>query len=165
MEKEIKYYNPADSITDKPIDFKAVVQAMTAKEIIMNMVESLRKPWVNVSMDNYGLGIKSENGKSICYGCAATNSICQITGAVFSPESLNEIYGRAEFLNTSNDFLQSFEYAIDFLRIGDIYEYNYYAVKGEFALINNDADMFLPVLNDDYTKADLQFYVRLANAQ
>ena len=54
-------------------NFKEKVQAMSAKEIIMAMVEGLRNPVTKIHMGTYG---KVEG--DVCYGCAATNAICKI---------------------------------------------------------------------------------------
>lgn len=69
------------------MNFKQKVQSMTAKEIIMAMVESLiPPPLIKVDMGTFGtteitkpatkfLGWTLRKAESICFGCAATNTI------------------------------------------------------------------------------------------
>jgi len=54
------------------------IKSMTAKEHIMNMVEGLRNPMTVINMDTFGE--KREDG--VCFGCAATNSICRLIGSI-----------------------------------------------------------------------------------
>lgn len=57
------------------MNFKETVQKMTIKEIILAMVNGLKKEHVKVDFNYFGY--VAPNG--ICYGCAATNAICEIT--------------------------------------------------------------------------------------
>jgi hypothetical protein len=128
---------------------------LSAKEIIMAMVNGLRKRHVCVDMSTFGH--KSDNG--VCFGCAATNTLIEVSGI-----------SEEEAINTSELFLSTlisgFEKAIDCLRCGDIYSYNIYSEYGLcIPEIVNPESIYLPALTDDYTEYDLQQYERLANSQ
>ncbi len=144
------------------MNFKEKVQSMTAKEIILAMVEGLRNPTVKVDMNEFG-GV---NDKGICYGCAATNIICKITGKKFTKNNIENRERRSDFINTDFDFLEAFENAIDFLRMGDLDNYNKKAEEGKFAEITSGEDLknFI-YLTNDYTETDLKLLEELANLQ
>ena len=54
------------------------IRLLSAKEIILVMIEGLRNPVVKVDMETYGQIKHFESGKNVCYGCAATNALCKI---------------------------------------------------------------------------------------
>lgn len=143
------------------ITFEEKVKGMTAGEIIMAMVDGLKKKHVQIDMLTFG---ESEDG--ICYGCAATNAICEINGVIFTPTVINTERKRREFVN-SNDraFYFDFELAIDYLRKGRVKDYNELANKQGFAEITHHEGMHLPFLKSDFTEAELVQYVKLANRQ
>lgn len=143
--------------------FKEKVQSMSAKEIILAMVAGLRNPVTKIDMRTFGEA--RQNGKLVCYGCAATNTIATISGIKWTPKNIGEGPGdRAKAVKTSYDFLDGFEDAIEGLRVGNISEYNDYAVGHEFAVISVRSHQ-LPILTNNYTEADLKAYVKLAEAQ
>lgn len=138
-------------------DFENKVKSMTAHDIIMAMVEGLRNPRTKIDMGTYG---KMEEG--ICYGCAATNAVLhimeaneeEVVGHILECE--NEIY---------DDFLFKFERAIDYLRGGNVDNYNGYAAYHGFALITPIPGIELPCLDDNYTEEQLKEYEILAKYQ
>ena len=130
---------------------------MPAEDIIMSMVNGLINPAIKVDMDSFGY---SKHG--ICFGCAATNAVCHISGKVYN--SISIANKRAEFLGTDTDFLNDFECAIDFLRSGNLSAYNLLAAAIGVKTIE-DWDIDLPWLGNDYTQEDLQAYINLANYQ
>ncbi len=142
------------------MNFEDKVKSMTAKEIIMNMVEALNNPSINVDMRDFGR--YDEDG--ICFGCAATNTICRISGVIFNQTNI-ETYGRADSLNVDRDFMDNFEYSINQLRSGDLEFYNQFARRGGFAVITNPENLKLPILTTDSYLENLQPYVYLANSQ
>ncbi len=145
--------------------FDDVVKSMSAKEIIMAMVNSLiPPPAITVDMGSFGHFYMKDN-EPVCYGCAATNTICKISGKVFTSEYISRTGSRALFVNASFDFLDYFEQAIDYLRQGLINNYNVYAKHVKIALISNPDNLSLPALKDDYTKEDLDAYIKLADTQ
>lgn len=133
------------------------IKSMSAKEIILAMVDSLKNPVTKVNMYSFG---SYEDG--ICYGCAATNAICRI--GMLDPEvELLSISG-PKYRNYS-DLISGFEDAIDCLRNGYIKRYNSLAQKYGFATITESTE--LPKIdNDSYQDPEvLQAYIDLANSQ
>lgn len=144
--------------------FKEKVRSMTAKEIIMAMVNGLKKEHVKVDMSTYG---DFSEVSGICYGCAATNAVCEISGVVFTGEhvlSENHYW----FLKTDGTFLELFETAIDSLRLGQINRYNDRA-EGRFAAIKRPEwwpfDLEDCALRTWDYKERLYFYEKLADYQ
>jgi len=140
--------------------FEEKVRAMTPKEHIMNMVEALRQPMVNVDMSTFG----DENG-GVCFGCAATNAVCRINDIAFPP---THIYGRkaqSDFIGADIEFLRNYENAIDELRGGYLERCDYWFGQIELPAIKKKPGLYLPELDDDYTEADLLPYVELAEYQ
>lgn len=138
-------------------DFKEIVQAMSAKEIIMAMVNGLKKPYTVIDMDTFG----TENFSGVCYGCAATNAICEIYGYI--PGSMTSGFSDSGISNDA-EFVQLFEFAIDGLRCGFVESYNHYCERLGISFIEDNGTT-LPFLNDEYTEADLLSYIELANSQ
>ena len=71
-----------------------------------------------------------------CYGCAATNFICEVSGVQFNDVSIDCVEDRAIKINTDVDFLDYLESAIDYLREGNVKDYNRIARSIEIAEIN-----------------------------
>lgn len=151
------------------MEFKEKVQAMSAKEIIMAMIEGLRNPITHINMGTYGDII---NG--ICYGCAATNTICNIANLDIDYLYNNKPKGTMALIfsekptkyieyDEGESFLNYFESAINSLREGDIGSYNFYAKDINISLIEPNEP--LPYLNNSYTEEELLEYVKLANFQ
>lgn len=152
------------------MSFEEKVKSMTAKEIILSMVNGLLNPIIKVDMQFFGFVKQSYfleiiPTKKICYGCAATNAICNISGKVFNTSNITSRFSRADFLNVNVKFFSAFENAIDELRKGNINQYNQFADMHKFAKIDNSNKIVLPVLDTDYIKEDLQPYIELANSQ
>jgi|SRR5690606_1653433 len=137
--------------------FEEKVRAMSAKEIIMAMVNGLKKQHVVVDMITFGRVCDG-----ICYGCAATNTICEISGhAMGSHEIHNTVY-RAKFCGGDMWFVSQFEDAIDCLRRGEIYGYNYLVEPIGVATIK-DTDYELPRLTNKNWARNMQAYIDFAN--
>ncbi len=150
------------------------IKSMTAKEIIMAMVDGLKNPMTVIDMGTFG-EVYEEDG--VCYGCAATNAICNIQGTSkqkIKNEIKNELMHGYHYTvrKTKRDlctvdnirFITDFEYGIDYLRSGDISAYNHYSHKAGFAKISSKG-IDLPPLYTDFTTKQLEQYVKLANAQ
>lgn len=143
-------------------NFKEKVQSMTAKEIIMVMVEGLRNPVTEIDIHSFG-----DVRDGICYGCAATNVICKIGNIneeeflEVKPEGTMLYFGKSE---GEREFLDKFENAINSLRRGSICVYNMRAGDIGIATIE-DGKYGLPELSNDYTEEQLERYVELANTQ
>jgi hypothetical protein len=141
-------------------NFINVVKSMTSSEIIETMVKGLKKPVTNISMTNYGI---VRDG--ICYGCAATNTICKIAGINLKEFLLINPTNTMEYLfNTKSEFINRFETAINFLRLNDIMMYNCVAEEINIARIKN-TDFNLPTLNSNYTSKKLKEYLKLAELE
>jgi hypothetical protein len=139
--------------------FDKRVKEMTAKEIIMSMINGLRKRYYRVNMVTFGY-INKEDGKTICYGCAATHTITEIHGIPFDKTNIYGFSLRAKFVSSTFEFLNKFEVAIDYLRKGCIQTYNELATDIGIATIDNIKD--IPYLSSNFTEDDLQEYVKLA---
>lgn len=153
------------------MNFKAKVRSMTASQIIMAMVDALtHPPIINIDMSTFGRVVPIDNDswtrflgvkKYKCFGCAATNTICKISGKTFTKKSeIKEAINRASFLHTDTRFLKHFERAIDGLRQGYIWLYNQNADNGKFVRITIEAKLLH--LDDEYTNEDLIPYKQLA---
>lgn len=145
-------------------DFKSHVQSLSAKEIILAMVRGLENPKVKVDMGTFGYD--DDNG--VCYGCAATNTICEISGHTFKPGEIFFTSDRATAVNTNLSFLDNFERAINALRQGDVDEYNSIAERYGFSLIEDTIGISMPsicVLDTNYTQQQLDIYRLLAFSQ
>ena len=134
--------------------FEQIVKSMTAKQIIMAMVDGLRKPSCKIDMSTFG----SVRG-GICFGCAATNTISKICEIDYLDVST------AVQLGNATDFLIRFECAIDQLRCGNVYDYNHLALSYGFSTIKEVEDLYLPCLSNNYTEEDLKAYEKLAELQ
>ncbi len=111
--------------SNKTTSFKKKVQAMKASEIVQAMIDGLNKKWVEVSMGSFGHTVGT-----ICYGCAATNAICEIMNHKITAAEMDEF----KLLKTNENlyrysFLFYFEISIDSLRRGDVDNYNFFANK------------------------------------
>lgn len=144
--------------------FKETVQAMTGKEIVMAMVNGLRKKHVKINMMSYG-----HKDDGVCYGCAATNAICEILGRV--PEmgewARGEDYSvirKRSIDATDVHFVALFESSIDDLRSACFDMYNNGASALGLPKLPEPAfELPLPYLSNDYTEEDLQKWEDYAN--
>ena len=139
------------------MNFQEKVQAMKASEIVQAMVDGLKAAHVKVSMSTFG---NAHHG--ICYGCAATNTLCQISGKTFTPDVIDESYNRSMFIESDLEFMLWFEHAIDNLRSGDILCYNRKAEMLEIAVIPTEYPAYLPLLTTATYMNDLHHYETLA---
>jgi len=129
----------------KGISFGQKIQSMSFVDILDAMVTGLERQWVNVDMNTYG---DSYHGKDItifgkrinvplgktCFGCAATNTICQILNEPIPADSIYYRSDRRAFIHKKYQIdcynhldLKYFEHAIDALRLCNINTYSFYA--------------------------------------
>jgi hypothetical protein len=142
--------------------FEKIVRGMSAKEIILAMVNGLRKKHVQLQMNVFGIyDLKTKT----CFGCAATNTICEISGIKFVDARIKTAAQRAEVINSDVRFMAHFEWAVDGLRKGSIDDYNYYAAASGFAQIESSPKANLPRLYACFTDGQLRQYEILAEAQ
>lgn len=145
--------------------FEEIVQNMSAREIIMTMVNSLKNPITEINMQTYG----KVDSEGICYGCAATNFICSVAEITTTDMVEAKIDHRIRpfntILDTSGGFLFMFESAINYLRVGDLLRYNTIAVDIGIEKITNNQNISLSILDNGFTPGQLETYVLLANTQ
>jgi len=79
--------------------FRQQVLSMTAGEIIMSMVKGLEKPVTKIDMDTYG-----QTRDGVCYGCAATNTVCKIAKVKFTQNNIDWTVDRIQVVKKSYDF-------------------------------------------------------------
>ncbi len=128
-------------------------------EIIMAMVNGLKKRHTKIDMASYGfvdiepkfLGLFK---KKVCYGCAATNTIMELNGKC----DVSILRGH----RNTNLILSDFEAMINYLRIGNINLANTVLDNLNLRGIKAPVDLILPLLEDDYTLAQLEPYIKLA---
>lgn len=126
--------------------------SLSAKEIIMAMVNGLRKKHTNIDMTTYGRVVSG-----VCYGCAATNCIIEATGI----DPFEEICITSN-LGSSKGILYKFESAVDSLRKGCVSDFN---SIWNYAEIYRSEGLCLPYLYSCYTEYELEQYERLAEEQ
>lgn len=133
---------------------------LTPKQVVQAMVDGLRKKHVLVNMHSFG-HVKD----GVCYGCAATNAVCELFGVKFGPDVIANADRRADVVHQSFEKLRWFENAIDLLRQGDVYAANQWLDCLGIDSIQNWNDLELPFLKDDFTEGELQVYQQLADDQ
>lgn len=138
--------------------FKEKVQSMTAKEIIQSMIDGLKAKHIRINMNTFGDFHNNE-----CFGCAATNTVCEISNQKFTLFNISNIDKRSRFLSVDSEFLRNFEYAINELRLGNIIGYNQIAKRSRFATIKADKYYYLPTLTSKNWQSDLVHYQKLAD--
>lgn len=146
------------------LELENKIKSMSAKEIILAMVEGLQNPVTRIDMNTFGM--KSDN---ICYGCAATNTILKLGGLDPEKEIIEDgLCWTRKYSVTWDMFLSKFEVAINYLRMGGILNYNDMAKNYGFAQIKIDVpECYLPRIdNTNYKDPEvLQSYIHLANSQ
>jgi hypothetical protein len=87
----------------------------TASSVIDAMIQGLRNipEGFVVSMGTYGIF-----EGNICFGCAATCAVMQISGVTFTPETISGFAKRAAVTGYSPEDITDFENAINWLREG-----------------------------------------------
>lgn len=88
-------------------------------DYVQIMIDGLKKEWVRVSMDTFGLYYE-EGG--LCFGCAATNALCQLMNEPFDKYSISSTNERWKKFNRGilfSDF-DILESSFDKLRLGYI---------------------------------------------
>lgn len=154
--------------------FSDKVKRMSAAEIIMAMVKGLENPSVKVDMHTFGTSRKESLffglfKKDVCYGCAATNTICKIANVKFNRITIQyrDLAVNEEKYQSQKEkeFIYLFERAIDELRRGSISDYNILANAIDIAIITNKDSICLPYLDNNYTRKDLGILEQLAKSQ
>lgn len=84
-------------------------------DIVDLMIKGLKKEWVHVDMTSFG-GVCGD----MCYGCAATNALCELMQEPFSKKYIAEERHTQFNFGVSRVEIMYFEQAIDYLRRGYI---------------------------------------------
>ena len=143
--------------------FESKTKALTAKEIILSMCDGLENAPHRVEMNTFG---KVKYG--VCFGCAATATICRIGGytqrdLLLSSGRFSGTIDRKKL--TGGDLVHKFEDAIEELRTGDVEGYNWYARAWGFAQIHLPEGFELPYLYTHNWREGLPKYRELAELQ
>ncbi len=153
------------------------IRSLTPKQVIMAMVDGLKNPKTKIQMSTFGY----QEG-DVCYGCAATNALCQLFDindpvgwlAIIDDDHDQETVNRtpgfrnsAAKLNEITEDIMHFENAVEFLRRGNLLTANFALSELDINPIryNNELDSALPRLTDSYALEDLEPYIRLAEFQ
>ena len=141
-----------------PKEINLLLKSMTAKDLILLMVDSLQNPITDkVNMETYGT---LQDG--ICFGCAATNTlynICDITNKY----AINDFHHQVpSLIYEENKIILKLEFAINALRLGDIPLYNKLISKKYPNLLIKKI-VNLPILQTYNYLDNLQCYIDFAN--
>lgn len=142
------------------------IKSMTGDEIVMAMVNGIKKEWVKLDFETFGQVRKAGFfRRKVCFGCAATNAVCEIMGQDIPASYVGSSPDRAVWWNVDYRFLQNFESAIDELRKGRIGNYNHFAKLAGFSeLPKVELRSFeLPKLENRKYSSLLNYYVLYAN--
>jgi hypothetical protein len=142
----------------------------SVSDIIFSMIKGLKKEWVEVDMNTYG-GVTTDK---ICFGCAATNTLCQLMDKPFNASNIINLDRRAEQVNfgISSGNLRMFEECIDSLRKGCIITFleALSEIEEEIGFVvelkkikSIYIDFNLPRLENSNYKTDLIYYEQFAN--
>jgi hypothetical protein len=104
----------------------------SVSSIIFAMVAGIRKKWVEINMNTFG-EIEQKSyffgliKKDVCYGCAATNTLCELMDKPFTLDNIYNRGRRAKEINfgISHSTLFTFEKGIDYLRTGNVDQFLY----------------------------------------
>jgi len=141
-------------------NLKEELEKMTGKDVVLAMVRGLEKEHVKVDMTSFGI---SDEG--VCFGCAATNAICEITESKFDLTNIDYRDKRSAYLKVGTRLLYSLEDALDSLRFGNINSYNRTIERlGFLNLLLPIPRMKLPYLTTGNYKENLIHYVNYANS-
>ena len=152
-------------ITDVNI-FIEKVRSMSSKEIILAMIEGLENPTTEIDMSTFGEIDINEENETVCFGCAATNTIASICSFNQKHLVFSKLDGSmVDAFKEHHEFVTEFEIAIDYLRKGDVFGYNKFAETIKIATIQNEKNIELAYLNSNYDTFDLANYKKLAKAQ
>ena len=140
------------------IDFKCIAQTLTAKEIIMIMIDGLKDPYI-IDFKSFD----SFNGKDINFNQVAKNALWRLLKKHFKNISVENEYLYSAYLKVEHIFLCRFEFCINDLKNGFIQEYNDRAQSIGIAHINYK--YIIKPLRDEYSENELQAYLNLADEQ
>lgn len=143
--------------------FEEKVKSMTAKEIVLAMVDGMINPVMKVNINTFGY----VDNDGICYGCSATNMICKIANV--NPSDVLKEFKSGEFINHGlshhGDFLDAFEYALNELRSGSFSSYNFVATDLGISTIDKDDNYIIGFDNNNFDDPEQhKIWIDLANS-
>ena len=134
-------------------------QLKSISHIVDTMIKGLKKEWVQINMGAFG-----EVVNGVCFGCAATNTLCELMQEPFTENSIVESQRRGK-IGVNESELDNFEAAIDALRCGDTDNFlsSLWDIKHLFnfsltCLEDIEYDKRLPELTTDNYKENLHYY-------
>lgn len=107
--------------------FLQLVKGLTPSSLVDTLCDGLERQWVNIDMGSYG---HSEG--MLCFGCAATNALCQLAQKSMPSDKIDNVIARGKFFGISERqsdknklaTLGAFERGINNLRVGLVYDMN-----------------------------------------
>lgn len=110
-------FSNQNNVMEKQVNerFKSLT---SVSAIVDTMIQGLKKEWVEVLLASYG----TTNDQGVCFGCAATNTLCQLMEQPFTPDTVGTLERRTSQVNFGimSSQLWTFEHAIDALRRGEL---------------------------------------------
>ncbi|MGK0464810.1 hypothetical protein [Clostridium sp.] len=151
----------------------------SVSEIVETMIRGLETQWMPVDMYDFSV-IKEKTyfkifKKKVCYGCAATNALCELNQKPFNYKTTIDEGTRAIASDLDDDVIFAFEMAIENLRLGELdlfiyhlkkidYVFNFEIKKCSSYSLNKDGNaVYLPQLGtEDYKKKlpDYKIYAK-----
>jgi len=130
----------------------------SVSDIVDTMIKGLKREWVTIDMTSFGY---SEKG--ICFGCAATNTLCELMKESFYDSEIYSREGKFGYGITSHE-LELFEGAIDDLRRGEVEDFlcNLQKIshlfRFEIPTLGQIGHKELPIMTTDTWKEDIISY-------
>lgn len=106
------------------------------------MIRGLEAEHIKVDMRNFGY-----YAGGVCFGCAATNALCELSGKVFDRDSILTTK-RARFLGEETHLVHRFELLIDTLRRGSLCGFNAILYRFRPFEIEFNKDLFITLLRE-----------------
>jgi hypothetical protein len=163
-------------------------QLTSVSEIVEAMISGVEKEWVKVNMSSFGrirykrdpVTLERNTDEIVCYGCAATNTLCQMVQKKFTPKNIISRRLRSKHLKIEQETLGFFESSIDELRTGNIVIFisklkhieaslgfdlekdnSVYCIDNKYDSMGGTISSLPHLTNDDY-KQDLHYYKQYA---
>lgn len=136
------------------------IRNLTPYEVIDAMIQGLKNPSCQIDMHTYG-----SSKKGMCFGCAATNAIQYLADKKFTPDNINDVDSRSQYLNINVRYLEYFEDAINNLRCGYISLANLRLNNLGIKPIEYNPKKVYPRLNTETYMENLYVYEELRDQQ
>jgi hypothetical protein len=149
MDKNQEFFNRFEKVSD----------------VVNAMINGLTNKWAKVSMMSFG---HYDSDRKICFGCAATNSLCELLKRPFTEDEIHNSFYRAEVFKCDRNVMQHFENSVNFLRMGDLQAFlsdlcmmshpSFQDYKHLVKECSEDFDLGLPALYNHFTEKELDYY-------